>query len=449
VHATIVENLITCLTRHVHGDPTLRARRPLRVLEIGSPDMQLTYREVLASLNPVYLRASRHADGCTTLPHTDAEFDLVVCAEGLERCAKFWDLVAEMVRVCRPDGVTVLMAPSAGGPDPKAPDCYRFLPDGFRALALHADAILVDSWSDPRGPYQVQVAVLRKTQALPRSGGPVPCDRNADGDLQKEVGVSPHAEKEVSAGQEHLYSFLAKVHGAVAPRFYFEIGVFHGVSLGLAHCPAVGVDPDPDIRHLLPDQHRLEVTSSDSFFQSAEKVKSLGPLDLVLIDGMHLVENVLKDFMNVERASHTHTVIVIDDVFPAHPEQAQRRRVTESWTGDVWKFKAILSQLRPDLMLIPVDTSPTGCLVILGADATNATLWKHYDTTLAAFGQWGTAPTADILTREGAYDPADPLIFKMLKRMRHERELDLSQAGMANLRSLFHGSHPRQLVPFV
>ena len=37
--------------------------------------------------------------------------------------------------------------------------------------------------------------------------------------------------------------FLARLHAAVRPGAYLEIGVRHGDSLALAECPALGVDP--------------------------------------------------------------------------------------------------------------------------------------------------------------------------------------------------------------
>ncbi len=64
---------------------------------------------------------------------------------------------------------------------------------------------------------------------------------------------------------------------------------------------------------------------------------SIAP-DLCFIDGMHLFEYALRDFMNVERCAAPGAIVVIDDIFPNHPAQGQRERRTRAWTGDVWRL---------------------------------------------------------------------------------------------------------------
>ena len=53
-------------------------------------------------------------------------------------------------------------------------------------------------------------------------------------------------------------------------------------------------------------------------------------LDLSFIDGMHLFEYVLRDFMNVERFSRWDTAIVLDDMLPRDVDEAARDRHTSS-----------------------------------------------------------------------------------------------------------------------
>ena len=120
--------------------------------------------------------------------------------------------------------------------------------------------------------------------------------------------------------------FLRQLHTVVEPRFYLEIGVRDGWSLHRVSCPAIGIDPLPNEFTVKP-QHTIHRSLSTDFFADDACVADLGPLDLVYIDGMHLIENVYEDFVNVERHAHRCSVLLVDDIFPNHPMQARRARV--------------------------------------------------------------------------------------------------------------------------
>ena len=49
-------------------------------------------------------------------------------------------------------------------------------------------------------------------------------------------------------------------------------------------------------------------------------------VDLAFIDGMHLAEYVLRDFINTERYTHAASVIVVDDMLPRNVSEADRDR---------------------------------------------------------------------------------------------------------------------------
>ncbi|WP_237061659.1 class I SAM-dependent methyltransferase [Microbulbifer zhoushanensis] len=173
-------------------------------------------------------------------------------------------------------------------------------------------------------------------------------------------------EKERLSGQGDKHQLLTQIHQQLKPSLYVEVGVQTGKSLLLAECKAIGIDPMPRPNIPLQDNHHLLRMSSDDFFRlHAGQYLTQSP-DLVFIDGMHLFEYVLRDFINVERYAAANTVVVIDDIFPGHAAQAERERQTRGWTGDVWKLPALLEKYRPDLTIRKVDVFPTGLLVVTG-----------------------------------------------------------------------------------
>lgn len=154
------------------------------------------------------------------------------------------------------------------------------------------------------------------------------------------------------------------------PQTYLEIGVQHGWSLQLSNAPTtIGVDPNPmpGVYNMIkgPTGYIAQMTS-DYFFANDPSIPS--KIDLAFIDGMHLVENALHDFANVEKYCHESSVIVFDDVLPTTVEMASRVQCPGDWTGDVWRVYDILRERRPDLVLLLVDTQPTGVLVVLRPD---------------------------------------------------------------------------------
>ena len=106
------------------------------------------------------------------------------------------------------------------------------------------------------------------------------------------------------------------------------------------------------------------------------------PLDLVFIDGMHLFEYALRDFMNVEANSHAGTVVAVHDCVPYLEVTTARERTTDAWTGDIWKLVVCLKEHRPDLDVLIVDSPPTGLCLISGLDRASSVLADSYDQLL-------------------------------------------------------------------
>ncbi|WP_157571087.1 class I SAM-dependent methyltransferase [Nocardioides insulae] len=172
------------------------------------------------------------------------------------------------------------------------------------------------------------------------------------------------------------HQLLAGLHEVLSPRTYFEVGVSTGRSMTISRTRSLGVDPFFTVQQPLQCDVQLVREESDSFFARADAFDHLGgtPVDLAFLDGMHLSEFLLRDFMNAEKHMATTGVVLLDDMLPRNNLEAYRIRRTSAWTGDVYKVHEVLTRYRPDLTLIPVNTSPTGTYLIVGLDPTNTVL---------------------------------------------------------------------------
>ena len=204
------------------------------------------------------------------------------------------------------------------------------------------------------------------------------------------------------------HAFLRRLHRQIQPKTYLEIGVSTGASLRLARARTIGIDPAFKITNPIRCNLALFRTTSDDYFSRDDALAHFRgkPVDLAFIDGMHLAEFALRDFINVERATDWASVIVFDDMLPRSVDEAARERVTKDWTGDVYKVLMTLRERRPDLVLLPVDTEPTGVLVVLAPDAANTSLSAAYaDIERDYIRPDPQLVPDDILTRSSAHDP--------------------------------------------
>src|SRR2546423_9386892 len=97
------------------------------------------------------------------------------------------------------------------------------------------------------------------------------------------------------------YELLRATHQQVQPRFYLEVGVMNGHSLLQANMATkcIGIDPAFELTAPLGSHTALYACTSEEFFKTNELHTQLAghPLDLAFIDGMHLFEFTLRDFI--------------------------------------------------------------------------------------------------------------------------------------------------------
>jgi hypothetical protein len=236
----------------------------------------------------------------------------------------------------------------------------------------------------------------------------------------------------------YYVDFLAGVHARLRPPTYLEIGIRDGKSLALSRARSIGIDPAFVVRRELRCDVSLHRTTSDEYFAGPHACAHFGgvPPALSFIDGMHLFEFALRDFINVERRSAWHSVVVFDDVMPRYVDEAARERRTVNWTGDVYKVWLALAERRPDLVLLPVHTRPTGLLLVLNLDPANEVLSVALPETLAHYGLDDRPVPEAVLARTGAVDPQALLDSGLFTLLGDARERDeAADSGRASLRA--------------
>jgi hypothetical protein len=204
------------------------------------------------------------------------------------------------------------------------------------------------------------------------------------------------------------HEFLSGLHERYAPRNYVEIGVNDGRGLARSGTRTIGVDPAFKITAELACDLQLVKATSDDFFARTDPLAWFAEdvIDLCFIDGLHIFEFALRDFMNAERLSGGASIVVFDDMLPRSVAEAARDRHTNNWTGDVYKVTTVLERYRPDLVIVPINTTPTGLLLVAGLDPTNTVLADNYDAIIAEYTNPDPQDVPpDVMHRKTAADP--------------------------------------------
>ncbi|MDB5902690.1 MAG: hypothetical protein JWM26_1568, partial [Betaproteobacteria bacterium] len=176
---------------------------------------------------------------------------------------------------------------------------------------------------------------------------------------------------------------LSMLHRTLSPRTYLEIGVEHGVSLKLAQpsTRVVGIDPSPQLRHVPGANTTVHAMTSDDYFSTRDVRADFGglPIDIAFIDGAHLFEQALRDFINVERHAGPQSAVLLHDTYPLTRLTAERERRSAFWSGDVWRLVLVLKKYRSDLTFRNVAASPTGLGIVRGLDPDSRVLENNFD----------------------------------------------------------------------
>jgi predicted O-methyltransferase YrrM len=188
---------------------------------------------------------------------------------------------------------------------------------------------------------------------------------------------------------ENYAGLLGRLHRHLQPSTYAEIGVATGASMAIAAeaTRCVGIDPCPRVTAAIKARARLYPVTSDAFFERYDLLEELGAesLDFAFIDGLHLFEQALRDFINLEKYAAPHTVVAIHDCYPPTELSADRERVMAYWAGDVWRLIPCLVRHRPDLQVAVVPALPSGVGLVTGLDRHSTVLEDRFDDIVEEF----------------------------------------------------------------
>lgn len=122
--------------------------RELKIADIGSQDVNGTYKEIFEKPGWKYfgcdISKGKNVDIVLNNMYNWKElrtnhFDVVISGQSFEHIEYFWITMLEIARILKYGGLCCIIAPS-GGFEHKYPlDCWRFYPDGFRALAKYSN----------------------------------------------------------------------------------------------------------------------------------------------------------------------------------------------------------------------------------------------------------------------------------------------------------------------
>lgn len=161
------------------AEARLEANSTLSIADIGSYDVNGSYRPIFEKPGWRYTGIDLSKgpnvdivlDTPYALPLKTGSMDLVVSGQAFEHVEYFWVAWLEMVRILKPGGMIFLIAPSRGPEHSFPVDCWRFYPDGYRALAKYAGLELLEvttDWAphpDPgSAPWGDTVGVFRKPE---------------------------------------------------------------------------------------------------------------------------------------------------------------------------------------------------------------------------------------------------------------------------------------------
>lgn len=152
VHPSSFDKMADFVREYLHP----RRQEPLLILDLGSQDINGSYRSLLDHAPWRYLGVDmapgKNVDVVLRDPYCWREIkagsvDVIVSGQTFEHTEFFWLSMREMARALKPGGLCCIIAPSAGDEHRYPVDCWRVYPDGLRAAARYAGLETLAAWT--------------------------------------------------------------------------------------------------------------------------------------------------------------------------------------------------------------------------------------------------------------------------------------------------------------
>lgn len=131
--------------------------RNVKILDIGSTDVNGSYRDLFKENNWEYYGADIAKGNNVDIILYDHynwkniksdSYDVVISGQAFEHIEFYWVTILEIARVLKSGGICCIIAPSNGVEHKYPVDCWRFYPDGFRALARYANLDAIEIYTE-------------------------------------------------------------------------------------------------------------------------------------------------------------------------------------------------------------------------------------------------------------------------------------------------------------
>ncbi len=292
---------------------------PFRVLDVGSMGVNGTYRDLFAHPGITYVgldvASGPNVDVVPADPYdwrelTDESFDAIISGQAIEHVEFPWLTMQQIARKLRPDGLACIIVPSRG-PEHRFPvDCYRYYPDGLRALAKWADLRVIEvgvnnggsSFTDGSNQWGDCHCILARSDRLPAGKSSL----SPSHPTKKSSADPKHPKNPLDLGRDGALAVgvredvVAKVTQlGLSARRVLEIGCGSGVTgaalrkaLSAEHY--IGIESDEPLAHLARthldavhvadlEQHPLALAPADAGIREGE-------LDMIVaIDVLHRI----------------------------------------------------------------------------------------------------------------------------------------------------------------
>lgn len=151
MHKTSYENMRQFVEKYLSS----RVGEKLTIVDLGSQDVNgmYTYRDFFQKDNWKYvgvdMEEGKNVDVVIKNVYKWEEFadvsvDVVISGQTFEHIEYIWLTMQEISRILKPGGWGCIIAPSSGYEHKYPLDCWRILPDGFKALARYANLEVVE-----------------------------------------------------------------------------------------------------------------------------------------------------------------------------------------------------------------------------------------------------------------------------------------------------------------